>query len=870
MSEEWKLAAQNEKLRLYYNENRAEIRVENKETGYIWDSALGQEQFPEDVTEVQKEEMTSLLSITYSNASTLSSTTSQTSLESTEYSLEMKKSKDGFLYHIYIEELDIRISVLFQLDEYGLQVSIPEDGLEETVKSEELVRGYCATIELLTEKMTERFEELRQEKLTDSLEKKLNQSMKKIEDMQNILDETSTPFGISVQCEELLDDVDSIDTAMRGSSKSEGFYTSLLKSDELSNEKKDQYRSDMTTMESEILNLNIQIAQMQAISAATMVSINLMPYFGAQTDESEGYMLYPDGCGALTRFKENHGSFSSCYQTTAYSSMSPDIDWELEKDSLGIDNQAIPYFGIQTGNDACIAYVAQGQAQSMITFEPSGYILSVNRIGAGFTYRQTVATSASNGEWQSSEDTMIFQEDKENYTATVEYMFLANDLADYSGMANALRDYFQKQGILKQSELVQGGQMPLALDLFGGYKSSVLIFEQYITGTTIQDADTILDAFSDIPVLCNYSGLYEEGYGVYPTQYEISDKLGDVEELAKIADKLQSMGGQLFMEAGRILADYDQSGYSDGDLTIGNNYQVLQNKDKTKYLFSPELIQTENEENILKKISKYRNTGITETMLGAFVYADFSVKHYSSRIQTVKYWKKILETDIENAGFVAVDSGSDYTFASADWLRNIPDDVSGYIYTDEAVPFYSMIVHGSVACTADPNNEFYNSETQMLKAIEYGFLPYFSVTSEKINLSSTGVYASQFSAIYKNIVESYNDYAELMGNLTDVAMTHHDRVGNLTVVEYENGEKILLNYGDEDVVYEGIQVSAKSAAKIGEQEVKKLEEKDVKIEEKGEQSGISVYSSMVVWLSVILFISIVIFGGISFFYRHKS
>lgn len=90
---------------------------------------------------------------------------------------------------------------------------------------------------------------------------------------------------------------------------------------------------------------------------------------------------------------------------------------------------------VRKGEDAFIAYVCSGQAMLEITYRPSGY--TVHRTAAGFTYRQPVATSSTNGQWQSADDTMVFEEEALQYTAAVEYQFLYGEHADYSGMAAA-------------------------------------------------------------------------------------------------------------------------------------------------------------------------------------------------------------------------------------------------------------------------------------------------------------------------------------------------------------------------------------------------------------------------------------------------
>ena len=872
------LAAQNQELELYYSKKSARIFVKNKETGYLWDSALPDESVPDGATEVQMQEMKSLLSLSYTAVSSFSSKTSSGCLESLEYEIETESIQNGFAYMIFMPQLDMRIRIEFSLDKYGLKVEIPEDGIEETIDAENKVSAFCKTITDKAEEQNKIFTKIKNNReIPKSLKKTLNQAITELEDMKGILEETKTPHGIRKTCEILSEKLDEIDRLMIGSSKEKGFYSKLFSSDEVPDKIKNQYRAQIQTLKNAELQLKIQMAQMQEISAAALVSIDLLPYFGACDDNREGYMLYPDGCGALTYFKEKHGVFQSCYRADTYSSVTPDMDWEESKDSLGLSNQAIPYFGIKTGENASIAYVSSGQAMSNITFCPSGYVIPVNRIGAGFTYRQAIATSSANGQWQSGDDTMVFEEKPEEYTAAVEYQFLSGKNANYSKMAEKLRKYMESEGILIQSELVKNKQMPLAIDLFGGYNKNLLVFNKYITGTTLSQATKIVDTLEAVPVLCNYRGAFSEGYGVYPTEYQLEKKLGTDNKIRNLASRLRDGGGQLFLESNQLLADYDQSGYRDGDLTISNRFQVLKNiREDTKFLLSPEIIKKRQKDKILPALKKYGGTGLNETLLGSFVYADFGNSHNCTRLETVSTWEELLLQEKKQLGVVGVDGGSDYVFAAADWLRNVPNDVSGYIYTDEAIPFYSMVVHGYMACTSIPDNEFYDEKIQTLRAIEYGFLPYFSLTAEGIDTGSMGVYTSEFSSIYPKLVSTYNLYVEALGDLTDVPITSHKRKGDLVKITYENGTEIIINYSDSAVEIDGVKVEPESFVKLTKAEVEKnekqskLEEKAVKVKTQGEQGRLSVYSPLVVGIFIFLFVSIVLFGSISFFNSRRS
>lgn len=862
------LAESNGKLALYYQKEKARILVKDLENGFVWDSGLPMDQIPEDTTQVQKNEMESLFELTYSNANYFSSETTNSSLENEEYEVKTEKIKDGFAYKIYIPDFDFQVKIEYRLNEYGLQVKIPEDGIEECVQSGKQVKTMCQELLSLLQAREESLVKVEEDRqIPDALKKDIESAKKILEEMMEILKATESPVGIGNVSENMTEQFDDVMGALIGSSSKKGFYQKVLVEENIEDSVKESYRKEMQLLQALELNLKIKMAQLKEVPAITLVSVKLMPYFGAANDTQSGYMLYPDGCGAITYFKEKHGTFSSMYQADTYSAFSPDIDWEEQKMSLGLSNVSIPYFGIKNGDNACIAYVSNGRAQSTINFAPSGYVVNVNRIGAEFRYRQTVATSSIAGVWQSGSDVMVFEQEREQVNAELQYGFLTEEDATYSGMANKLRSYMEEQKILAKE---QKEAMPFAIDLFGGYNEKVLTFDNYKIGTTFAQAKKIVESLDEVPVICTYRGALEEGFGKYPSSYKISKKLGSQEEIFELAELLKESGGHLYLESDQLLADYDQSGYTEGELTMSNRYQILNNDEKTQYLVSPAVLMNRLEENILPNVT-CENVGLTERSMGSFVYADYSQKHESTRTQTVQSFQKVLETVKEQQGAIAVDAGNDYTFATADWVRSVPDDVSGYIYTDEAVPFYQMLVHGYLTYTTLPNNQFYNAKVQKLKAIEYGYVPYYTITAEEIDLGSTGVYVSNYNRIYEDMVETYNYYAQAIGDVVNDAIIEHKIDGNIVSVTYENGDKVIINYGDSTVNVDGIDVGPLDYVRTNKkEEVTGIEAKELEVVGESKSEGVSVYSSMVIWLSVLLLVSIVIFGGISFFYHHRS
>ena len=101
----------------------------------------------------------------------------------------------------------------------------------------------------------------------------------------------------------------------------------------------------------------------------------------------------------------------------------------------------------------------------------------------------------------------------------------------------------------------------------------------------------------------------------------------------------------------------------------------------------------------------------------------------------------------------------------------------------------------------------------MLKCIEYGACPSFEVTYKNITGKEDDIF------FYENWLTPAADfYSRANDALVDIRssrMTSHEEISpNLFCTEYNSGEKIYVNYTDEDVVVNGLTIPANDFLRI--------------------------------------------------------
>ena len=106
-----------------------------------------------------------------------------------------------------------------------------------------------------------------------------------------------------------------------------------------------------------------------------------------------------------------------------------------------------------------------------------------------------------------------------------------------------------------------------------------------------------------------------------------------------------------------------------------------------------------------------------------------------------------------------------------------------------------------------------NEREYFLKLVETGIYPSFYLTyenpSELIYTNSSDVYSSEYTVYKEQIISYYNELKTVNEAINGSFITAHDIMENgLTVVTYDNGITIYINYSESDITADGVTVPA--------------------------------------------------------------
>ena len=555
----------------------------------------------------------------------------------------------------------------------------------------------------------------------------------------------------------------------------------------------------------------VDIPQELIVESGTwkLTSLDVLPFFGASHDAEEGYILMPDGAGSLLEFADQSQWATDKISWYLYSKDVNNIGEDAIYGTYGrtVKTAALPVYGIKRGNAAFAAIVSEGSCDCSINLSPSGYIVNLNRASAELIFRRRY-------EGLDFGVTKVLTLDKDIVRSrrTVTYVFLSDAEADYSGMAGACREFMLEKGMMKRSEQAAP---PMRLDVFMGIEEYGAIFSKFVVATTF---DQVIEMGQELVSrgvtgfdLC-LMGWQKGGYG--RTQaYTPASELGGKRGLERLSQWAEDNGV-------RLMLDYDFTKLNKGDGAFSTRDDVVYLKSTlaltsysgARYYMSPHKLLKDGADKVLKGISPYRIDGLNLSAIGNLLFFDYNRNGVLNRNDVAEAWKTLADKVRQAYPYVWVDGGNAYMLSSADGMVGVPFRSSNYFVMDREVPFYQMVVHGSVAYASEPVNLFYDSVGQRLKMIEYGYLPAFYLTwessSKLANSNYNFLYSSQFSEWVNSVEAAYKEYQETLAPLAGEYITSHDTLpSGLVCVTYSNGYRIYINYGAKPITSDGVTVA---------------------------------------------------------------
>lgn len=587
------------------------------------------------------------------------------------------------------------------------------------------------------------------------------------------------------------------------------------------------------------LEATVKAADIEEHGNVYISQIDVLQFFGAASNKAQGYILVPDGSGALINL--NSGN-----QATAYNQAIYDIDPVAQNYVVIEETECarLPIFGIKADDNAIFARITAGDAIASVNADVAGKLNNYNYAYASFNVREKELLNMF-GVQGSKSDIPVVEKSLYKIDLSVSYSFLTKDDASYSGMARTYRKQLIDEGILKETN--QSESVPLYLDIIGGVEQKKHImgipYEGVCAMTTYDEASEIVDNLydSDITNLrLNYQGWFNGGiYHDVADKIKLIGSVGSKSDLESLNKKLEDKGGKLFMdvafqkvshESKRFTSVLEASKYYSGYVvelgatdpsTVRQTSNLEWYDEMIYYMISPKFLNRYVDK-FASKITKYDVSGINLTDLGSVLTSDKKRSELINRQQAenivIGQYEKLAETkkNLMETG------GNEYSLKYVSDIIDAPTSYSAYYIIDEQVPFYEMVIHGSISYSGEAFNLMDDDldDDFVLNCIEYGIAPRFTLSYKNPSKMKYTSSADKYSVLYTTWLdkakEMYGNINEALKDVDGSAMINHEKLDNgLIKVDYENGKTIYINKTSQDITVDGNTVKAKNYLKTG-------------------------------------------------------
>ena len=551
----------------------------------------------------------------------------------------------------------------------------------------------------------------------------------------------------------------------------------------------------------------------------SVMNVALLPFMGAAGSDDEGYLIIPDGSGALIHFN-NGRTGAAIYQQDVYGR---DDALTIRKAATTTYDVNMPLFGIVRNGRALMAVVENGDYQAQLNAMVNGQLTGYSNAYFAAQYIHMEANTIMPGSEHSTDVMLPTNTFRDMGNFTVRYYPLAAENATYADVAAAYRAQLGlKESIAdaatQQLEMV--ASIP-SIDTFLGvpYESVRVLTSYEQAAQTLRDFAA--EGLNDLTL--RYTGWSKQSVrGKMVTGLDLNNRLGGKKAFDGLRQAVKETGAEMVLAVDLIDIYEDGNGYwslfaatDSVNSTAKQVPEFLQStgyqdpEGKPWYLLSPDKVP-EAARKLAENLSGQVD-GVSLSMLGNTVYSSFG-KTGISRTSAGMYWQQALETLSGKIQTLSAKTASAYAFPYIEQVDATPCASSRFEVTDMEIPFYQMVTHGAMALYTEPANEDGNVRKALLRAIEYGMYPSWRVIAGDTALLSGTDYASWHAAsldAWREEIKNTAAWMAPLGVYAGMQMTGHEQVtATLSVTTYANGDMVLVNYGSEDAEHLGVTVPA--------------------------------------------------------------
>lgn len=541
-------------------------------------------------------------------------------------------------------------------------------------------------------------------------------------------------------------------------------------------------------------------------------NIVLFPYFGSVKSVDDGYVVIPDGSGALISL-EDDPSVKASFTLDVYGDDLGYSSPSFRTRALSVKEIArvtLPIYGMvhDVGNTGFLVISESGANYGLLNFKSAGIINSYYNTFFSYRYRESYQQYQSRAD--EDQYRISIQEELNSYDLVQKYIFLSGAQSDYVGMAKAYQSYLLDNNQLGEKRRVNYVETPTKIDFIGAEITNGILSSKTQEVTTYNQIVDILkelqnDGYSELITSLKTYNMSEDAYR-FDVYRQLGGK-GDFKDMLKYMND-NDIPFSYYEDYVRNYSEYSKM-----------NAQTL-SKRSIYYIELSWMYYAHNavspkyyEGFAMDDISDFNKYGIDSVALGGFDHAIFtsyknrvifSDENMQNIVDTLAYFE---ENDVSTNLYLP----DAYLLNYVDEYYDAPIGSSEFSFQSATIPFLQLVVGGYMDLYSPYLNFVSDETTSLLRMVEFGVFPSYLLTGSSPYVlkttNSSNVYISEYSVLSRRISDYYSLINEGLTSTIGREMTDHSFLAEgVSLIEYDGTTQIIVNYNDVDFVIDGITI----------------------------------------------------------------
>jgi hypothetical protein len=578
------------------------------------------------------------------------------------------------------------------------------------------------------------------------------------------------------------------------------------------------------------LLLNVPFDKIAYRPSYPITQLTLLPYMGAGGTSDEGYMLVPDGSGALIYF--NNGKQNQiAYNNNVYG-----WDEAMPRSAVVNDNKApFPAFGIQKNGNALLCVIEEGSSYGGVRADVSGRNSSWNNVYPHFDMVHGAIIDISG---RSDRAVYLYERGGLPSGESITLRYTPCGSGGYAGMAKEYRSWLTRK--FPHLAARREGGVPIAIEIPGAVNKTRhrlgIPFDLPLKLTSYEESAGMIGDFAQWGwknARIKLTGWFNRSVDhSVPSKIKLISELGSKKDLKNLLLAAEENGYSVFPEVDfMFMRDVK---LFDGFNLYRDAARYVNRKRIEKYPFSFVWFGERTRwgklnylarpaymmfliDNFTGKAAALGLRNLAFRNLGAKLAGDYHEKRLVSREASMRMrQEKLAELKSKGTG-ILLNTGYAYAVPWADFITDMAIDDQSFGITDVSVPFYQMALHGLVPYTGPAINLAEDYTKNLLKTVESGAGLYFSFMKEETAvLQETKFrqfYANEYDKWSPDANALYQKFSSDFAGLYEQAITGHAVLSaGLTMTEYEDGTRVIVNIGESAAHYDGVVINARGYA----------------------------------------------------------